>query len=372
MEQNSMLMEPKIQILLPSENKSDVVRLRTELPVTVIIPAYNEENTISQTLDSLKNQTGHVEQIIVVDDYSTDKTGQIAAQYDGVTVLRPPSNTGSKAGAQTFALPNVTSKYTIAIDADTSLEPDAIEKMVKFMDLNPETAAASSFVLPKKARTLWERGRYLEYMFVFTFTKKIQEWYGKPLISSGCFSIYNTEELKKIGGWNKRTLAEDVDLTWTLYENGKVVRYNHEIYCYPLEPENLDMMSKQLRRWSHGYLQNVKLHWKRIKRVPVIREQIIVSMSDSVFGPLALFVVLPVISILLHNPLLIAFAFLTDALFISIPPLVKSIKMKNTKMVLGSIPSYFVLRTVNAFFFWSAFMKEFVLNKSFHMYEKGH
>ncbi|HKQ21664.1 MAG TPA: glycosyltransferase family 2 protein, partial [Nitrososphaeraceae archaeon] len=291
---------------------------------------------------------------------------------DGVMVLRPPQNTGSKAGAQTFALPNVTSKYTIAIDADTSLESDAIEKMVKFMEFNSETAAACTFVLPKKAKTLWERGRFLEYMFVFCFTKKVQEWYGKPLISSGCFSIYNTEELKKIGGWNNRTLAEDADLTWTLYENNKVVRYNHEIYCYPLEPENLNMMSKQLKRWSHGYLQNVKLHWKKIRKVPVIREQIIVGLTDALFGPFALFVILPLISILSNNPLLIAYAFLTDALFISIPPLVKSIKMKNTKLVLSSLPSFFVLRTFNTFFFWSAFIKEFVLNKSLHKYEKGH
>ena len=127
MEQASMPMKPNVQIVLPSQTKSDVVTLKTHLPVTVIVPAYNEESTISQTLDSLKNQTCYAEQIIVVDDYSTDRTGHIAAQYDGVTVLRPPKNTGSKAGAQTFALPNVTSKYTIAIDADTSLEPDAIE-----------------------------------------------------------------------------------------------------------------------------------------------------------------------------------------------------------------------------------------------------
>jgi biofilm PGA synthesis N-glycosyltransferase PgaC len=367
-----MLKMPKVQIAPPISAKKEIFARKLELSVTVIVPAYNEEKTIAQTLDSLKNQTCSIEEIIVVDDYSTDRTGEIALLYDGVKVIRPSQNTGSKAGAQTFALPNVTSKYTIAIDADTSLESDSIEKMVKFMELNPETAAASSFVLPKKAKTIWERGRFLEYMFVFTFTKKIQEWYGKPLISSGCFSIYNTEELKKIGGWNNRTLAEDVDLTWTLYENGKVVRYNHEIYCYPLEPENFDMMSKQLKRWSHGYLQNVKLHWKRIRKVPVIREQIIISMCDSVFGPLALFVVLPVISFFLNNPLLIAFAFLTDALFISIPPLVKSIKMKNTKMVLGSIPAYFILRTINAFYFWSAFIKEIVLKKTFHKYEKGH
>jgi len=365
-------MSHTVQSTITSDFQKKAAPSREQLPVTVIVPAYNEEGTIAQTLESLRNQTIQIEKIIVVDDYSTDKTGQISKGYEDVIVVRPPKNTGSKAGAQTFALPNVTSKYTIAIDADTSLEPDAVEKMVKFMDLNPGTAAACSFVLPKRAKTVWERGRFLEYMFVFSFTKKIQEWYGKPLISSGCFSIYNTEDLKKIGGWNNRTLAEDVDLTWTLYENDKVVRFNQDVYCYPIEPENLDMMSKQLKRWSHGYLQNIKLHWKKISKVPVMREQVIVSLSDALFGPVGLFVILPLFGILLHNPLIIAYTLLADALFISLPPLVKSIKMKNTKLVLRSLPAFFVLRTVNTFFFMSAFMKEFVLNKTFHKYEKGH
>jgi poly-beta-1,6-N-acetyl-D-glucosamine synthase len=365
-------MSRTVQSGVATNLQKDAVPSREQLPVTVIVPAYNEEGTIAQTLESLRNQTIKIEKIIVVDDYSTDKTGEISKEFDEVTVIRPNRNTGSKAGAQTFALPNVTSKYTIAIDADTSLEADAIEQMVKFMELHPGTAAACSFVLPKKAKTVWERGRFLEYMFIFSFTKKIQEWYGKPLISSGCFSIYNTEELKKIGGWNNRTLAEDVDLTWSLYENDKVVRFNEDVYCFPIEPENFNMMSKQLKRWSHGYLQNVRLHWKKISKVPVIREQIFISMFDSLFGTVGLFVILPLFAILLHNPLIIAYAFLADAIFMSTPALVKSIKLKNTKLVLSSLPSYFALRTINTIFFMSAFMKEFVLNKTFHKYEKGH
>ena len=187
-------------------------------PVTVVVPAYNEENVIEQTLSSLVRQTMLPASVIVVDDCSTDNTSRIAKSYKNVTVLRPPNNTGSKAGAQSYALPFINTKYTIAIDADTSLPDDAIEKMYKFMESNEETAAASSYVIPKKVTTIWERGRFVEYMFVFPFTKRIQELYGKPLISSGCFSIYDTRELKAVGGWSARTMAEDMDLTWTLYE----------------------------------------------------------------------------------------------------------------------------------------------------------
>lgn len=341
-------------------------------PVTVIVPAYNEESVIDQTLSSLEQQTSSPASIIVVDDFSSDRTGEIAKSFDGVEVIRPSKNTGSKAGAQTFALPFVNTKYTIAIDADTSLTDDAIEKMCKFMDDYPGTAAASSYVIPKNIKTVWERGRFIEYMFVFPFTKRIQEWYGKPLISSGCFSIYDTKELKSQGGWSSRTMAEDMDLTWSLYENGKIVRYNHEVYCFPFEPNNLDMMKKQLKRWSHGYIQNVKLHWVKIKKIPILREQIIASFTDSLLGTFVLVVVVPITSIITHDFLTVLYIILVDLLFISIPAIIKGIKIKKLRKVLSSLPSFFVLRFVNMYFFYKALVFELLLKKSLKNYEKGH
>jgi biofilm PGA synthesis N-glycosyltransferase PgaC len=113
--------------------------------------------------------------------------------------------------------------------------------LVAFED--PKVAAACGFVLPRKVRTIWERGRYIEYLFAFTFYKQVQEYYGRPLIASGCFSMYRTEVLKKEGGWSDRTMAEDMDLTWTLYQKGYAVRFVPEAVCYPLEPHNFHFLS---------------------------------------------------------------------------------------------------------------------------------
>ena len=71
--------------------------------VTVIVPAYNEGESLADTILSLKAQTTAPYDIIVVDDCSTDDTDEVALRF-GATVIRPPRNTGSKAGAQTFAL----------------------------------------------------------------------------------------------------------------------------------------------------------------------------------------------------------------------------------------------------------------------------
>ena len=101
------------------------------------------------------------------------------AQKLGAIVIRPPTNTGSKAGAQTFALPRVSTEFAAVLDADTILAPDALELLLAAME-DEEVAAACTFVLPRRVKSLWERGRYVEYLFAFTMCKQIQDYYGFP------------------------------------------------------------------------------------------------------------------------------------------------------------------------------------------------
>ncbi|MEI6654791.1 MAG: glycosyltransferase family 2 protein, partial [Verrucomicrobiota bacterium] len=191
--------------------------------LTILVPAYNEEASLADTIRSIQDQTRAVQEVIVIDDCSTDDTFAVASAL-GVTVMRPPHNTGSKAGAQNFGLRHVKTELCMAIDADTMLAPDAIEKLLVVIE-GSTVVAACGFVLPRFVRTIWERGRYVEYLFAFTFFKKIQDIYDRPLIASGCFSAYRTDVLTELGGWPQRTLAEDMDLTWSFYEAGHAVRF---------------------------------------------------------------------------------------------------------------------------------------------------
>ena len=281
------------------------------MKTAVIIPAYNEAASIAETIRSLQEQTVRPEEIMVVDDCSSDDTALVARSM-GVTVIRPPANTGSKAGAQDFALSAVKTKYTMAIDADTALAPDAIEKLLPALDA-PGVAAACGFVIPRSVRTIWERGRYIEYLFAFTFYKQVQEYYQKPLISSGCFSIYRTDALVAHNGWETRTLAEDMDLTWSFYEAGEKVRFVPEAVCYPIEPHNYQFMSRQLKRWSHGFVQNVRLHWRSVLHVPYLRSAVAVSMWDATLAAFLYLVLLPILAIYFRTPWMLL-GYVIDAL----------------------------------------------------------
>ena len=223
--------------------------------ITVIVPAYNEAASLADTINSLLDQTLPPSKIIVVDDCSTDATGDVAHDL-GVTVVRPPKNTGSKAGAQTYALSFVDTEFASRSMPTPYLPPMRYRSLFEAVR-NSDVAAASGYVLPRYVKSVWERGRYIEYLFAFSFFKPIQDHFERPLISSGCFSIYRTDVLREIGGWSNRTMAEDMDLTWTLYAAGRKVRFVPEAVCYPIEPHDFHFLRCQLRRWSHGFIQNV-------------------------------------------------------------------------------------------------------------------
>ena len=338
--------------------------------LTVIIPAYNEAASVADTVRSVLAQTTPPARVMVVDDRSTDATAELA-RAAGAEVISPPTNTGSKAGAQNLALELVDTPYCMAIDGDTTLAPDAIERLLVPLEEDPAVAAACGFVVPRHKRTMWERGRYVEYLLSFTFYKPTQDYYGKPLISSGCFSAYRTDRLREAGGWSERTRAEDMDLTWSFYQAGQRVRFVPEAVCYPIEPHDLDFMSKQLKRWSHGFVQNVGLHWKGILRLPFLSTIVGVALFDAVVASLIYLVVLPLLAIVLGAPWLLL-VYVIDVPAVLVPVVVAAWRRGETLRALASLPSFFVLRTVNGFFMLEALFTEVVLRRPLLVYEKGH
>jgi biofilm PGA synthesis N-glycosyltransferase PgaC len=335
--------------------------------LTVIVPAYNEAASIADTIDSLFRQSQPPARVVVVDDCSTDNTGEVAVAL-GVEVFRPPANTGSKAGAQTFALRNITSPYVMAIDADTVLARDAIEQLSQAFD-DPYVAAASGLVLPRHVGSVWERGRYVEYLYSFTFPKQVQDAYRKPLIASGCFAAYRTSVLRAVGGWSSRTMAEDMDLTWTLYERDWKVRFIPEALCYPIEPHDWRFLGNQLRRWSHGFVQNVCLHWRGILPLRYFRSIVAIAAFDAVFAPVVTLFVLPLLAAFVSTWYLLCYVI--DLPIVAIPVFVAARRRRETGLAMASLPCYFVLRLANCWFMLRAVFDEGRGRRLCH-YEKGH
>jgi biofilm PGA synthesis N-glycosyltransferase PgaC len=336
--------------------------------LTVLIPAFNEAKVIAHTLQSLWSQSRRPDKILVVDDGSSDDTGRIAARM-GAEVVRPAANTGSKARAMNFGLRFVKTEWLVTLDADTVLAHDALRQILRTaQEQNAE--AACGLVLPQRIHTLWERARFIEYLLAFGLIKPVQDWYRCPMVVSGCFALYRTKMVKVVGGFPTETVGEDLDLTWRLYEAGASVKYVSRAICYPLEPPNLHFLHKQLTRWSHGFVQNVRLHRRRLLDVPMLRAFVLVATLDSLLA--VLYMVLTPFLVAIRGWRYLITLYLTDLLVIAIPVLWMGYRLRVLLQAVASLPSVLVLRWLNVYYFWRAATLEWVLQRPLRVFVKGH
>ncbi len=333
--------------------------------ITVVIPAYNEEKSIVNTINSIKNQSVAVDSIIVVDDCSTDRTYEVAASQ-GVKVVKTVKNQGTKAMAQNYVIDMVETDLMVTIDADTTLHKDAIKNTLPYFN-DELTASVCGFVIPQKIRTLWERGRFIEYMFGLSVFKSAQMNAGAVLVSSGCFSVFRTKYVKDMGGFQARTMAEDMDLTWEFLTHGYHIHYAPNAYCYPIDPPTYKIFKSQVERWYRSFFQNIAVHQLRKNK----------KLGGFIYWYLLESIITPIIVLILYfytSNFLAVFlgAILIDLLIVLIVCSIKGIRIKMIKETLLSIWAFFIIRPVNFYLFWKVFWKEWIVKDRLRVWEKGH
>lgn len=341
--------------------------------VAAIVPAYNEEASIARTIRSLQAQTYPLTEIIVVDDCSSDKTADIA-RSTGVTVIRTAKNQGTKAMSQNYVLPQITADYFVTIDGDTILAPDAVYEAMRYYN-DPKTEVVCGMVVPQKVSTFWEYGRLIEYLFGQSLIKPAQAHNGLVLVASGCFSIYPTRLALSYGGFNKRTLAEDMDLTWDMQENGGRVYFAPKARCYPVDPPTWPIYFNQLDRWYRGFFQNLKV--RKFKLFPGKKGMAILVYFYLVWFSISAFIV-PIATALLFfgtQDLLLTLQWLLilNGLFVWIPSSIAGIRagVPIHTLLLGFLV-YLTIPYFNMYIYVQAFWKELVKGETLTEWKKGH
>lgn len=346
--------------------------------VSVLIPAFNEETTIRKTIESIKSQTYPVEEIIVVDDASTDRTGEIA-QNLGAKVVRTPKNSGTKAKAQNFGLQFVNGEVVVTVDADTILAPNAIEKILPALS-DGETISACGFVLPQQRKTFWERARTVQYLYFIGLNKKAQAHWGVPLVSSGCFSAFNVKLLKEIGGFPEGTIVEDMVLTWRAYLAKKKVKLVPDAVCYPKDPENWKQYKSQMLRWNRGFLQSISYFKFSLFKEPRLAFFVFWYLLSGMVNPfLWIYLLWYGLQIpRLNNSnstilfFLLFFGLIFEILVVFVVTLFNARKFGMTKEAILNYPFYWLISPIDAYLWLVAFFKEWVLKQKLVVWEKGH
>lgn len=302
--------------LLESEKRSEEEELAEEyvalaasaftLPVSVIIPVKNEEDWIEDSLKAVLNLDYPELEIIVVDDGSTDNTRNVlenilrlksvdrvfvdrfrsgkikeifvSQAYPNVHVISK-SGGYKKAGAINTGLNFARGKYVCVVDADTILEPDALLKVMAYVEKDPESiiGIGSYFGLVngfkiKDGKILERRFsrdpiiayQNLEYIRSFIGTRTAWSKYNATAIIAGSFSVWRRDILLELGGYSSDFSCEDLEITFRAHdyivENKK---QGYKIVMLPYYvgwtegPSNIVSLLLQRNRWQRVTIETV-------------------------------------------------------------------------------------------------------------------
>lgn len=280
--------------------------------VSIIAPAYNEEKTIIENIKCLLSLQYLDYEIIIVNDGSKDSTLATIIQYFGLikveraydlkipcakirgvyqsnnpayhNLLIVDKENGGKADALNSGI-NVSRKdLFLAIDVDCIIEPDAILKMVRpFIDdsthkvivsggvvrvANSCEVAHGTIVKVNYPENFWARFQVMEYFRAFTIGRMAWTKLNGLLMVSGAFGLFDRDAVIKVGGYDKSTVGEDLELVVRMrkymYEAGikHRVAFIPDPLCWTEVPESYKILSRQRNRWTRGAIDTIKKHRK--------------------------------------------------------------------------------------------------------------
>ncbi len=232
--------------------------------VDAIVPAYNEETCITQSLRMLLGNP-YINRVICVNDGSTDETAAVLerlAQRDKRLTVVNQANTG-KGGAIMRGLRHVTARYVFLTDADTlvPIRGDGLGYMLAELERGADAVGGVPSSNLKQAGLLPHIRATVKLPMIILKRTFQQIIGGAPFIVSGACGMFRTDVLREVG-LSDRTKVEDLDLTWTLVARGYKVRQATRCIVYPQECNAFHEEWRRWRRWITGYAVCMRLHWR--------------------------------------------------------------------------------------------------------------
>jgi poly-beta-1,6-N-acetyl-D-glucosamine synthase len=337
-----------------------------KLSISILVPCYNEEKTIRKCVLSWLNQSHPADEIIVVNDCSTDNTPKILEKFgDKITVVNLPKNTGNKSFAQEEGLAHVKTDIFVTTDADTVMDKYFIERVYNaFQDKKNQVFAG----YVKSLKCNWLTAcREIDYLIGQDLHKVAQYNINFLFVIPGCAGAFRTEIFKKFITFDHDTLTEDLDFTYKIHKNELKIFYDRHAVVYTQDPDNLRSYINQMRRWYSGGWQNLRKHIDILNKPARALEISMVYFEGLIFYPLMFLTPVLSVNIFLY---LMAYGFLLGLLFGAY----SAIKRKRLDLFLYS-PLFLFITYIHAYIFLEQFIKEMVLQKKnmtwFHPERRG-
>ena len=238
-------------------------------PVSIIVPAYNEEVGIAAAVASLAASDYPDFEIVVVDDGSTDRTAEAVEAIDDPRVRLLRQRNAGKPAALNHGIAQARHDIIVMVDGDTIFEPDTVRHLIAPL-ADERIGAVSGNTKVGNRRGLLGRWQHIEYVMGFNLDRRMYDvLFCLPTVP-GAAGAFRREALVDVGGVSGDTLAEDTDLAMALNRAGWRVVYAESARAWTEAPSTIGQLWRQRYRWCYGTLQAAWKHRRAVsERTPL-------------------------------------------------------------------------------------------------------
>ncbi len=245
-----------------------------DLPsVSVLIPARNEEKVIGKLIESLLQMEYPKEkiEIIVINDGSDDRTEEIVRNFilkdKRIRILNIPKEESGKGKGEALnkGLKEAKNDVIAVYDADNIPDPDSLYKLCGALISEEKLAGCvGKFRAYNKGRNLLTRLINIESI-AFQWIIQAGRWFFVKIsfIPGTNFVIWR-RVIEELGGWDRKALTEDSELTFRIYEKGYRIKFLPVVTSWEQEPERLKTWIRQRTRWAMGNSYIISKYLKKI------------------------------------------------------------------------------------------------------------
>jgi cellulose synthase/poly-beta-1,6-N-acetylglucosamine synthase-like glycosyltransferase len=275
-----------------------------DIPVSILVPAYNEEVTILASVESLLSLDYGQYEIIVVDDGSKDATSEKMVNHFRMSPISRPiritlpcqpekavyearigkvkltlitKHNGGKGDALNMGINASQNPYFLCIDADSMLQRDTLTRIVQPV-LEDDAVVAVGGMIRAAQSVILSNGivkdffmpvhplvamQIVEYDRSFLASRILMDQFNGNLIISGALGLFRKDVVVSAGGYATNTLGEDMELVLKLHvycRNNKreyAIRYEPSAVCWSQVPFSIRDIRRQRRRWHLGLFQSL-------------------------------------------------------------------------------------------------------------------
>jgi len=235
--------------------------------VSFVIPAFNEEANIRETVAGVLAVDYPDFEVVVIDDCSTDGTLGLLeplAAAGRIRLVRKRVNEG-KALALNDALPLCTGELLLVMDADAIPHPDILKAMVPHFR-SPRVAGVTGNPRVVNRGSFLAKLQAIEFASIISLMRRAQRVWGRIMTMSGVVGLFRREALQDVGYYSPEMATEDIDITWRLQIRHWDIRYESRAVMWMRVPQSLQGLWRQRRRWALGLSQVLHRHWRTVLR----------------------------------------------------------------------------------------------------------